>query len=125
MTVEQIETRNLQFQNRALGLSELMPKTDVLRFATMLKRSAGQIHRLFQRLLNARSERAFWNALEKMEEVMNDLVFELDRLHDANCVLKIKAVDAFIKSGYDLLSVYSISSDQVVNQFIESQSVEK
>lgn len=123
MTIEQIEKQNQRFQDRALGLTELIPKADVMEFATLLKRSAGQIHRLFYQLLNAKSERAFWPVLERLEEVMNDLVYELDRLHDLNNVMSIRAVDAFVKSGYDLLSMYSISSDQVVNHFIKSQSV--
>lgn len=123
MTIEQIEKKNQQFQDRALGLSELMPNTDMMGFATLLKRNARQIHRLFEQLVNAKSERTFWPALENMEEVMNDLVYELDRLHDVNCVLTIKAVDSFIKSGYDMLSLYSISSDQIVNHFIKSQQV--
>ena len=123
MTIEQIENKNQQFQDRALGLSELMPNTDMMGFATLLKRKARQIHRLFEQLVNAKSERNFWPALESMEEVMNDLVYELDRLHDLNNVMKIRAVDQFVKSGYDLLSMYSISSDQVVNHFIKSQNV--
>ncbi len=123
MTIEQIEKENQRFQDRALGLAELIPKADVVEFATLLKRSTGQIHRLFYQLLNAKNERAFWPALERLEEVMNDLVYELDRLHDLNNVMSIRAVDAFIKSGYDLLSMYSISSDQVVNHFIKSQNV--
>ena len=123
MTIEQIEKQNQRFQDRALGLTELIPKADVMEFATLLKRRAGQIHRLFYRLLNAKNERSFWPALEQLEEVMNDLVFELDRLHDLNNVMKIRAVDSFIKAGYDLLSKYSISSDQVVNHFIKSQNV--
>ena len=123
MTIEQIEKQNQRFQDRALGLAELIPKADVMEFGTLLKRNAGQIHRLFYRLLNSKNERTFWSALESLEEVMNDLVFELDRLHDLNNVMKIRAVDTFIKSGYDLLSMYSISSDQVVNHFIKSQNV--
>lgn len=123
MTIEQIEKQNQRFQDRALGLTELIPKADVMEFATLLKRSAGQIHRLFYQLLNAKSERAFWPVLERLEEVMNDLVYELDRLHDLNNVMSIRAVDIFIKSGYDLLSMYSVSSDQVVNHFIKSQNV--
>lgn len=123
MSIEQIEKQNQRFQDRALGLSELIPKADVIEFATLLKRSASQIHRLFYQLLNAKNERAFWPVLERLEEVMNDLVYELDRLHDLNNVMKIRAVDQFVKSGYDLLSMYSISSDQVVNHFIKSQNV--
>ncbi len=123
MTIEQIEKQNQRFQDRALGLTELMPRADVMEFATLLKRSAGQIHKLFYQLLNAKNERTFWPVLERMEEVMNDLVFELDRLHDLNNLMSIRAVDSFIKSGYDLLSMYSISSDQIVNHFIKSQNI--
>lgn len=123
MTIEQIEKQNQRFQDRALGLSELIPKSDVMEFATLLKRSAGRIHRLFYKLLNAKNERSFWPTLERLEEVMNDLIYELDRLHDLNNVMGIRAVDTFIKSGYELMSMYSISSDQVVNHFIKSQNV--
>ena len=89
----------------------------------LLKRSAEHIHRLFAQLVMAQSERAFWPAYEKMDEVINDLIYELDRLHDVNCVLRIKAVDTFVKSGYDLLSIYSISSDQVLKQFMKTQNI--
>ena len=123
MTIEQIEKMNQQFQHRALGLSELMTNTDMMGFATLLKRSAEHIHRLFAKLVMAQSERAFWPAYEKMDEVINDLIYELDRLHDVNCVLRIKAVDTFVKSGYDLLSIYSISSDQVLKQFMKTQNI--
>ena len=123
MTKEQIEKQNLQFQDRALGLAELMPKANVMEFATLLKRSAGQVLRLFNQLLNAKNERTFWPTLERLEEEMNDLVYELDRLHDLNNVMKIRAVDSFIKFGYDLLSMYSVSSDQVVDHFIKSQNI--
>ena len=123
MTKEQIEKQNLLFQDRALGLAELMPKANVMEFATLLKRSAGQVLRLFNQLLNAKNERTFWPTLERLEEEMNDLVYELDRLHDLNNVMKIRAVDSFIKFGYDLLSMYSVSSDQVVDHFIKSQNI--
>ncbi|MEM9327078.1 MAG: hypothetical protein AAGA85_15525 [Bacteroidota bacterium] len=114
MTVEQIEARSKKFQERALGLLELMPKSDLLDYSTLLKRHAKHLHDLFKKLVTARSLEVFWTTLEKMEEVMDDLVFELDRLHDVNCVMQIKAVDEFIKFGYNLLSIYSISCDQLI-----------
>ncbi len=116
MTIQDIKRKNELFQDRALGLAELIPRSDMMEFATLLKRKSLKIHVLFGDLLEAPNMSAFWGVLESMEEVMDDLVYELDRLHDLNNLMKIKAIDEFIKSGYDLLSVYSISSDQVVKQ---------
>ncbi len=114
MTIQDIAKKNDQFQSQALGLTELIPKADMLEFATLLKRKAAQIHHLFSQLLHIQNTNSFWVTYESMDDVMEELVYELDRLHDLNCVMQIRPVDDFIKGGYDLLSVYSISSDQVV-----------
>lgn len=121
MTIEQIENRNHQFQDMALGLSELIPRSDLLEYSTLLTRSANQLHKAFLGLLASKNMDGLWKALEKTEEIMDDLVYELDRLHDVNCVMKIKAMDDFLKKGYDLLSIYSMSSDQVVKQKVSRQ----
>ncbi len=116
MTIQEIEKINKQFQSKALLLSELIPRTDMLEFGTLVRRKSVEIHQLFEMLIRANGMTAFWRTLEKMEEVMDDLVYELDRLHDLNNMMKIKQVGEFIKEGYDMLSIYSISSDQVVKQ---------
>lgn len=114
MTVEQIEEMNKKFQDRALSLSELIPQREVLEFSSLLKRKSGAIHTSFQKMIHAQEETRFWECLESTEEIMDDLVYELDRLHDLNCLMKIKTLEDFIKFGYDLLSVYSMASDQLV-----------
>jgi len=88
----------------------------MLEFGTLVRRNSVEIHQLFEMLIRTNGMTAFWRTLEKMEEVMDDLVYELDRLHDLNNMMKIKQVGEFIKEGYDMLSIYSISSDQVVKQ---------
>ena len=116
MTIQEIEKINKQFQSKALLLSELIPRTDMLEFGTLLRRKSVEIHQLFEMLIRTNAMASFWRTLEKMEEVMDDLVYELDRLHDLNNMMKINQVGDFIKNGYDMLSIYSISSDQVVKQ---------
>ena len=115
MTIHEIQKINQQFQNKSLLLAELIPRTDMLEFGTLLRRKSVKIHQLFEMLVKTKSMTGFWRTLENMEDVMDDLIYELDRLHDVNCLLKLKAVDDFIKSGYDLLSIYSMSSEQVTN----------
>ena len=123
MTISQIEKLNIKFQADSLGLVELIPDQDIMRFSTHLKRMAKSIHESMEKLLSARSVKAFSIIENEINGEMDDLLFELDRLHDINCILKIKAIDRFLKGGYDLLSIYSMAYDHILKQKVKDEKI--
>lgn len=120
MTLEQLYKRNEKFQKEAGELAELIPGGNMLEFSSLLIRGSKKIDGQLQRLIATKSELSFHTAISKMEEEMDEIVYMLDRLDEANRMLKMDAIKEFIKKGYDLLSIYSICCDQLVERKIKT-----
>ena len=121
MTLKQIQELNEKFQNSAVQLSELIPSGTLVQATSMVVRSTRQIHTLFTSMLSAPSDIKFHQAMDKMEEEMDEVIFVLDQLEVANKKQQISLIQDFLKDGYNLVSVYSKCIDFVLDQKVQKE----
>ncbi|MFT6868087.1 MAG: hypothetical protein ACJA08_002937 [Cyclobacteriaceae bacterium] len=124
MTLEQLYQSNEKFQKEASQLSEMVPGGNMIEFSSLLIRGSKKIDVLLQKLITAKSETSFHAALTKMEDEMDEVVYMLDRLDEANRMQKMDFIIKFIKKGYDLLSIYSMCCDQLIEKKIKADEFE-
>ena len=114
MTLTQLQNLNVAYQKQAEQVAELFP--GLLGGMTAIIRSAKRIDERFKLLISAKSEIQFHNLMNKIEEEMDEIIFILDRLDEANTERKITKISDFLMEGYELLSVYSKCCDIVIGK---------
>ncbi|WP_258103544.1 hypothetical protein [Marinoscillum sp. MHG1-6] len=124
MTLDQLYQRNEKFQREAAKLAELLPGGNMLEYASMLIRGAKKIDVLLQKLIAASGERSFYGALDRIEEEMDEILFMLDKLDEASRAKNVEYINSFLKRGYDLMSIYSICCDQLIERRIKTNEFE-
>lgn len=121
MTLDDLTKRNEKFQQKATELVELLPGSNLLSFSSAIIRSSKKIDKTLHQVLAAKSQTSFYTKVDALEEDMDELIFMLDRLDDANRSRKILAINDFVKRGYELLSLYSMCSDQIMERRMSKQ----
>ncbi len=116
MTLEQLTHLNEKFQLKASNLAELLPGGNLLTFSTATIRSSKKIDALLKKVLSAKGEQSFYSNLDKMEEEMDELIFLMDRLDQANTKQRIRAITDTAKKGYELVSLYGLCCDQIIEK---------
>ncbi|MFY0605810.1 MAG: hypothetical protein JXR10_03785 [Cyclobacteriaceae bacterium] len=116
MTLEQLSRLNEKFQTKASNLAELLPGGNLVTFSTATIRSAKKIDILLKKVLTVKGEQAFYTNLDKLEEEMDELIFLMDRLDQANREQKIRAITDTAKKGYELISLYGLCCDQIIEK---------
>lgn len=124
MTLDQLYQRNEKFQKEASKLAELLPGGNMLEYASLLIRGAKKVDTVLNKLVAASSERSFYTILDKMEEEMDEILFLLDKLDTSSRGRNIDIISDFLKQGYDLMSIYSICCDQLIERKIKSDEFE-
>lgn len=119
MTLEQLYNRNEKFQQEAGKLAELFPSGNMLEFSSLLIRGSKKMDVQLKKIISTKSELSFHTAMSKMEDEMDEIVFMLDRLDEANRKMKMDEINEFIKKGYDILSIYSMCCDQLVQKKVK------
>lgn len=121
MTVTELHQQNVKFQKGAVQLSELIPSGALTEATSVVIRSSQLLHSFLEKLINAGTEAQVGNAIERVEDNMDEIVFMLDQLDMANKKQPISLIDDFLKQGYDLMSVYSVCVNQVINKKVPSE----
>jgi hypothetical protein len=116
MTVLDLHNTNEKFQKSAVMLSELIPSGGLTNATSAVIRSSRKIDFQFAKLLAAPSEMKFNMIMDKLEEEMDEVMFILDRLEEANKKRQIVLIKDFLKEGYDLLSLYSRCFDSIIDK---------
>jgi hypothetical protein len=116
MTVLDLHNTNEKFQKSAVTLSELIPSGGLTNATSAVIRSSRKIDFQFAKLLAAPSEMKFNMIMDKLEEEMDEVMFILDRLEEANKKRGIVLIKDFLKEGYDLLSLYSRCFDSIIDK---------
>lgn len=116
MTLEQLTRRNEKFQQQASQLAELLPGSNLLAFSTTIIRSTKKLDANLKRLLATQSDMAFYKQVDALEDEMDELIFMMDRLDEANRTRKIGSITDLVKRGYELVSVYSLCCDQLLER---------
>jgi hypothetical protein len=121
MNLQELQLRNEKFQKAAARVHELLPGENMLGLSSLILRSSKKIDRYFPMLLQAPTELKFHSLIEKIEEEIDEVVFGLDRMYDINRRKRVPQIDDFIKFGYDLLSIYSLGCDKMIERRIKKE----
>ncbi len=116
MTLQDIQKRNESFQKKTIELVELLPGSGFLEVSTALLRSIRMIDKYLIKSLQAEKASQFSRLMGLIEEELDEAVYILDRIDKTNRTYKMKAVENFLKEGYDLLSIYSLCCDQLIGK---------
>jgi len=116
MTLEQLTHRNEKFQELASQLAELLPGSNLLAFSTSMIRTCKKLDKLVQKVLSSKSDTGFFNQIDLLEEEIDELIFMMDRLDEANRKGKMDAITDVVKQGYELVSLYSLVCDQILER---------
>lgn len=121
MTVTELHQRNVKFQKGAVQLSELIPTGGLTEATSIIIRSSQLLHQFLEKLIHAETEAQLGNAIERVEDNMDEIIFILDQLDIANKKQPISIIDDFLKDGYDVLSIYSACVNQVMNEKVPNE----
>lgn len=121
MTLEQLTQRNEKFQVIASQMAELLPGSNLLNFSTSLIRCAKKLDNVLKKVLSAKTDMSFYNQLDLLEEEIDELVYMMDRLEEANRKQSIPVITDVIKKGYELVSLYSLCCDQILEKRTQKQ----
>jgi len=116
MTLQDIQKRNEHFQGKAAALVDLIPGAGLLDISTALIRSARVIDKYMVQLIHAANEKQFQQAMNLIEEELDETVYILDRMDMKNKKYKLKVLENFLKQGYELLSIYSLCCDHIISK---------
>jgi len=116
MTIQDIQKRNEHFQKKTIELVELLPGSGFLEVSTALLRSIRLIDKYLIKSLQVQTAGQFTHLMGRIEEELDEAVYILDRIDKTNRAHKMKAVENFLKEGYDLLSIYSLCCDQLIGR---------
>lgn len=116
MTIEQLYHRNEKFQQKATELVDLLPGSNLLTFSTAIIRSAKKMDALLRKALTAKTDNSFYQYMENLEEEMDEIIYLLDKLDVATRGHNMDVITDFVKRGYELLSLYSLCCDQVLER---------
>ncbi|MEQ8474517.1 MAG: hypothetical protein RIC35_25185 [Marinoscillum sp.] len=121
MTLEQLTKLNEKFQDKASQLADLLPGSNLLAYSSGIIRSARNLDKNLSKILAAKSQVSFYTQMDAMEEEMDELIYMIDKLDDANRKKNISTIIDFVKRGYELLSLYSICCDQILERKTKKQ----
>lgn len=123
MTIEQLHHLNEKFQQKAAEIAELLPGGNLMEFSSVLIRNAKRMDTVFGKLLTVQSEKNLGRAMTRMEEEMDEIIFMLDQMDMANRQRKIGLINDLVKRGYELLSIYSIGCDQLLEKRLRKEEL--
>ena len=84
MTLEQLSNLNEKFQNKASQLADLLPGSNLLAFSSAIIRSSQKMDKILHKVLSAKGQMSFYNQMDALEEEMDELIYMIDKLDDAN-----------------------------------------
>lgn len=124
MTLEQLAQLNEKFQKQAIQLAELLPGGNMMEFSSLLIRSSKKLQLHVNKLLTTKAEHSFHMGIDQLEEEIDEIIFMLDRLDEANRTKKIAFINDFVKKGYELLSLYSKCCDSLIKKRLKADEIE-
>jgi hypothetical protein len=116
MKLEEIERKNERFRLAAGRIQELLPNEDLVSLSSLMIRSSKKVDQLLPMVIAANTKVKFYKSMDRLEEELDDIVFSLDQLAIKNTALKVRQLDEFVKYGYDLLQIYSLACDSLLEK---------
>ena len=116
MKLEELERKNERFRQAAGRIDELLPGENLISLCSLMIRSSKKVDQLLHAILQSTKKVQFYKYMDRMEEELDDIVFSLDQLAIVNTQKKIPQLEDFIKFGYDLLQIYSLACDSIIEK---------
>lgn len=121
MTLEQLTKMNERFQDKASQLVDLLPGSNLLAYSSGIIRCAHKMDKVLNKVLTAKSQVSFYTQVDALEEEMDEMIYMIDKLDDANRKRNISVIKDFVTRGYELMSLYSICCDQILERKMKKQ----
>ena len=115
MTLDDLTRRNEKFQGHVAQITELIHHPMVLDHCSLLIRSAKRLDKYFRKMLAAGSEAQFNTMMGSIEDETDEIIFSLDQLTAFDRKNDSKAMTDVVKEGFDVLSVYALACDHVID----------
>jgi hypothetical protein len=121
MKLNQIEDLNKKLQDLAAKCSEAIPGENLVEHISNIIRSLKAIDTRFLKLIQSKSDMTFFTTLEKLEEQLDEVVFALDQIHLVNTKYEINVLNQLIIDGYEMLSIYSMACDSMIEKRVNKE----
>ncbi len=121
MKLNQIEDLNKKLQDLAVKCSEAIPGENLVEHISNIIRSLKAIDARFLKLIQSKSDMTFFTTLEKLEEQLDEVVFALDQIHIVNTKYEINVLNQLIINGYEMLSIYSMACDSMIEKRVNKE----
>lgn len=121
MTLQELTQKNEKFQQVATQMAELIPGGNLIAYSTKLIRCSVKLEAQTHKVLAAKGNISFYNQIDLLEDEIDELIFLIDKLDEANRSQKILVVNDVVKSGYEMVSLYSLLCDQVIQRKTQNQ----
>jgi len=121
MKLNQIEDLNKKLQDLAAKCSEAIPGENLVEHISNIIRSLKAIDARFLKLIQSKSDMTFFTTLEKLEEQLDEVVFALDQIHLVNTKYEINVLNQLIIDGYEMLSIYSMACDSMIEKRVNKE----
>ena len=116
MKLEELERKNEKFRQAAGRIDELLPGENLISLCSLMIRSSKKVDQLLHAILQSTKKVQFYKNMDRMEEELDDIVFGLDQLAIVNTQKKVPQLEEFIEFGYDLLQIYSLACDSIIEK---------
>ncbi len=116
MTLQELTHRNEKFQQEATQMAELIPGGNLIAYSTKIIRCTVKLDSLIKKVLGAKGNISFYNQIDRLEDEIDELIFLMDRLDEANKKQKIEVINGVVKGGYEIVSLYSLLCDQIIQK---------
>lgn len=121
MTLDDLTARNQKFQKNAAQITELIHHASVLDNCSLLIRSSKRLDNYFRKVISAKSEMQFNSLMGTIEDETDEIIFMLDQLTAFDKKNDSKAMTDVVKQGFDLLSVYALACDKVIESRVSKE----
>ncbi len=121
MTLDDLTARNQKFQKNAAQITELIHHASVLDNCSLLIRSSKRLDNYFRKVISAKSEMQFNSLMGTIEDETDEIIFMLDQLTAFDKKNDSKAMTDVVKEGFDLLSVYALACDKVIESRVSKE----
>jgi hypothetical protein len=72
-------------------------------------------------MLAVQTQSGLGRAMARMEDEMDEIIFMLDQMDLANRKRNIRLITDLVKEGYEMLSIYSICCDQLLEKRLKKE----
>lgn len=121
MNIKKLNQQNEEFQKAIMQFSKLILSEDLMNTFTLVIGYTKKIQSYFEKLASYKTELELSLTIDKMENHIDDAIFILDQIEIVHRKKGIQPINDVVKDGYNLLSIYSMQIDLLIESKICSE----